>query len=86
MEQASREAVHDLLHGMDRAEARRVVVSARDGVWVGSDGQRARTGLTWVSDDLQRFSYEEGPPGTGFRAGGALLLLPSSSSRPVSTR
>jgi ligand-binding sensor domain-containing protein len=52
-----------------------VVVSARDGVWVGSDEQSARTGLTWVSDDLQLFSYEEGPPGTGFRAGVVRALV-----------
>jgi ligand-binding sensor domain-containing protein len=45
------------------------VVAADDGVWVGSDEQSGRTGLTWVSADLQRFSYEEGPRGTGFRAG-----------------
>jgi ligand-binding sensor domain-containing protein len=46
-----------------------VVLAAGDGVWVGADEQGRRTGLTWVSDDLQRFSYEEGPRGTGFRAG-----------------
>jgi len=44
------------------------VLAVRDGVWVGSDEQSARSGLTWVSDDLQRFSYEEGPSATGFRA------------------
>jgi ligand-binding sensor domain-containing protein len=45
------------------------VLAADDGVWVGSDEQSGRTGLTWVSADLQRFSWEEGPRGTGFRAG-----------------
>jgi len=44
------------------------VLAVRDGVWVGSDDQGPRSGLTFVSDDLQRFSYEEGPRGTGFRA------------------
>lgn len=44
------------------------VLAVRDGVWVGSDEQGSRSGLTFVSEDLQRFAYEEGPPGTGFRA------------------
>jgi ligand-binding sensor domain-containing protein len=44
------------------------VLTVQDGVWVGSDHQGARTGLTFVSDDLQRYAYEEGPRGTGFRA------------------
>jgi ligand-binding sensor domain-containing protein len=44
------------------------VLAVRDGVWVGSDDQGPRSGLTFVSDDLQRFAYEEGPRGTGFRA------------------
>jgi ligand-binding sensor domain-containing protein len=52
-----------------------VVVAARNGVWVGSDEQSPRTGLTWVSDDLQQFSSEEGPPGTGFRAGVVRALV-----------
>jgi ligand-binding sensor domain-containing protein len=51
------------------------ILAARDGVWVGSDEQSPRTGLTWVSDDLQRFAYEEGPPGTGFRAGVVRALV-----------
>jgi ligand-binding sensor domain-containing protein len=44
------------------------VLAVDGGVWVGSDEQGPRTGLTFVSDDLQRFAFEEGPPGTGFRA------------------
>lgn len=44
------------------------VLAVDGGVWVGSDGQGHRDGLTFVSDDLQRVTYEEGPPGTGFRA------------------
>jgi hypothetical protein len=44
------------------------VLAVLDGVWVGSDGRGPRAGLTFVSDDLQRYRYEEGPRGTGFRA------------------
>ena len=44
------------------------VLVVQDGVWVGSDDQGPRSGLTFVSDDLQRYAYEEGPRGTGFRA------------------
>jgi len=51
------------------------VVAVGDGVWVGSDEQGRRSGLTWVSDDLQRFAYEEGPRGTGFRAGVVRALV-----------
>jgi ligand-binding sensor domain-containing protein len=51
------------------------VLATRDGVWVGSDEQSRRTGLTWVSDDLQRYAYEEGPRGTGFRAGVVRALV-----------
>ncbi len=51
------------------------VLAVGDGVWVGSDEQSRRSGLTWVSDDLQRFAYEEGPRGTGFRAGVVRALV-----------
>jgi len=44
------------------------VLAVGDGVWVGTDERSQRTGLTWVSADLQRYAYEEGPPATGFRA------------------
>lgn len=44
------------------------VLAVAGGVWVGSDDQGPRSGLTFVSDDLQRYRYEEGPRGTGFRA------------------
>jgi ligand-binding sensor domain-containing protein len=44
------------------------VLAVQDGVWVGSDDQGPRSGLTFVSTDLQQYRYEEGPPGTGFRA------------------
>jgi len=44
------------------------LLSVEHGVWVGSDERAPRPGLTFVSDDLQQFAYEEGPRGTGFRA------------------
>jgi len=44
------------------------VLAVEGGVWVGSDDQGVRSGLTFVSDDLQRYRYEEGPRATGFRA------------------
>jgi len=51
------------------------VLAVHDGVWVGSDEQGQRSGLTFVSEDLQRFAYEEGPPGTGFRASAVRALI-----------
>jgi ligand-binding sensor domain-containing protein len=42
------------------------VLAVPGGVWVGTDGRGARGGLTFVSDDLQRYGYEEGPRGTSF--------------------
>jgi ligand-binding sensor domain-containing protein len=40
-----------------------------DGVWVGSDGRSGRSGFTWVSSDLQRFEFEEGPRIAGLAMG-----------------
>ncbi|MGD8727667.1 MAG: hypothetical protein PVH40_08480 [Gemmatimonadales bacterium] len=37
------------------------------GVWVGTGYLPARVGFTWVSDDIQTYAAEEGPPATGFR-------------------
>lgn len=37
-----------------------------EGVWVGSDGRLGRTGFTLVSNDLQRFEFEEGSNVSGF--------------------
>jgi ligand-binding sensor domain-containing protein len=42
------------------------VLAVPGGVWVGTDGRGRRGGLTFVSDDLQRYAYEEGPRGTAF--------------------
>ena len=36
------------------------------GVWVGSDGRFGRSGFTLVSNDLQRFEFEEGSGVSGF--------------------
>ena len=43
------------------------VVAVREGVWVGTGRPSARTGFSFVSTDLQRYAYEEGPPATGYR-------------------
>ena len=44
------------------------VLAVSGGVWTGSDEFARRPGLTFVSDDFQRFTYEEGPRATGFGA------------------
>ncbi len=51
------------------------VVGGGDGVWVGSDDPGSRAGLTFVSDDLQRYEYVEGPRATGFGASAVRALL-----------
>ncbi|UCG88814.1 MAG: hypothetical protein JSW71_09875 [Gemmatimonadota bacterium] len=45
------------------------VALAPGGVWVGSDGRSSRSGFTFVSSDLQRFRFEQGPRVTGFGMG-----------------
>jgi hypothetical protein len=42
-------------------------VATEAGVWVGSGSQASRIGFTFVSDDLQRYTYDEGPSATGYR-------------------
>ncbi len=39
------------------------------GVWVGTDERSPRSGFTFVSDDLQRFEFEQGPRVTGLGMG-----------------
>ena len=53
------------------------ITLASGGVWVGSDGRSSRSGFTLVSNDLQRFRFEEGPRITGFGMGAvhAMTLL-----------
>ncbi len=50
---------------LDRHAASLALVD--DVVVVGASGQGARWGLTFLSRDLQRFRYEEGPAATGYR-------------------
>jgi len=41
------------------------VVPVSSGVWVGGDNGSGTSGVTFVSKDLQRYEYLEGPPVTG---------------------
>jgi hypothetical protein len=52
------------------------VLAVSGGVWVGSDERARRPGLTFVGDDFQRFTYEEGPRATGFGASVVRALAP----------
>jgi ligand-binding sensor domain-containing protein len=40
---------------------------AEDGVWAGTGYRPTRIGFTWVSNDVQRYVSNEGPPATGYR-------------------
>jgi ligand-binding sensor domain-containing protein len=40
---------------------------AEDGVWAGTGYLPTRTGFTWISNDVQRYVTNEGPPATGYR-------------------
>jgi ligand-binding sensor domain-containing protein len=51
------------------------VIGVPDGVWVGTDGRGSRAGLTFVSQDLQQYAYEEGPRGTSFGGFAVRALL-----------
>jgi hypothetical protein len=50
---------------LDREAATIAIVDEQ--VVVGTSGHGRRVGFTFMSADLQRFAYEEGPPATGFR-------------------
>lgn len=57
------------------AEGAGAVLAVAGGVWVGTDARADRGGLTWVTDDLQQYAYEEGPRGTGFGGRAVRALL-----------
>ncbi|NIM50228.1 MAG: hypothetical protein GTN62_05035, partial [Gemmatimonadales bacterium] len=49
---------------LDRAVG--AVVTVPGGVWTGTGLRGRRVGFAFVSDDVQRYEYDEGPPATGY--------------------
>ncbi len=55
------------------------VVAVPGGVWVGTDHRSRRSGLTFVGDDLQRYTFREGPRATGLGITGVRALIARQS-------
>jgi len=51
------------------------LVAVPGGVWVGTDHRSRRSGLTFVGDDLQRYTFREGPRVTGLGITGVRALI-----------